>query len=231
MDKRFKIASKVLLLISVPIMLSYALEYGWHIQIFSLDSKTVVSYVHSFGIWAPLMYILALAATFILVPVPGVIIATSGGILFGFKIAVFYTTAGFLLGTSVNYYLAKILGRPFLVRLLTKDELLQLDAYSKHMGWQLIFFSWFIPGGVADIAAYAAGLMRIGYRKYIRFAIPAAFLLAILTSGAGAAFTVNPLFVTIFTILAVFGILIGFKAIFIYSGIKYLARKLNLKRR
>ena len=223
-----KIIIKLLSLVLIPIAFSYLFLYVIHIPAFSFDSKTIVAYMESFETWAPVIYILFTAATIPLVLVPDVIIATAGGILFGFEYSIIYTTFAWTVGTSINYYLSKLLGRPFLMKLLTSDEVKLLDKFTKHLGWKVIFVSWFVPGGTADVAGYAAGLTDIPFIKYLVAAFPAALLLAIFTSAAGAAISTNPMFVTLFTIAAIFGLVFGFKVVVIHQIIKHFFQKIHI---
>jgi uncharacterized membrane protein YdjX (TVP38/TMEM64 family) len=227
MKAALKIISRVLLLLLIPVLVSYFLGHFIHVPAFSFDSQAIATYVKSFGVLAPIVYIFFEAITIPLVLVPDVIVATAGGILFDFRLAVIYTTTAWIIGTTFNFYLSKTLGRPFLEKLLSNGEIKQLDTFTENIGWKMIFLSWFIPGGTADIAGFAAGLTEMSYSKYITAAAPAAFLLAVFTSAAGATISISPILVSFFTVAAVLGLILGFKSVLIYQGVKYLLTKIK----
>lgn len=208
---------KILLIIAIPTIISYIVSGSNLIPAFSLDAGAIESYLISFSQLAPVTYIILQILTIPLVPVPSVVLATAAGTLFGFKTAVIYTTIAWVAGTSINFYLTRIMGRPVLKKLLRQDELKMVDKFASRIGWKLIFFTWFIPGGTADVAAYAAGLTQMAYVQYLSAAFPATVILSILTAAAGAAITVNPIFTAIFTVAAAVGIILGFKVALIYK--------------
>lgn len=227
--KTTKILLKILLLVSVPIVLSYLFVYLFPIPAFSFKKDEIVTYLTSFKGVAPIIYIVFQAATVLIVPIPSVILATAAGVIFGFWQAVPYTTLAWILGTSANFYIARILGRPFLKKIMGSEELNTVDKFANNIGWKFIFFSWFIPGGTADVAGYAAGLTKMKYWKYFVPVLVSSFLLAILTSAAGTAIAISPLLTALFTIGAALGIIFGVKIVIVISLIKKLINYVKIK--
>lgn len=224
-SRNFKIVLKVFSLLLVPIVFTYIFAFLFPIPAFSLKGEGVVHYLASLNYLAPFVYLLLQTISVLVIPIPSVILATSAGVVFGFWIAVPLTTLAWIIGTSINFYIARKLGRPFLKKFLRAEELSSVDKFAEKIGWKLIFLSWFIPGGTADIAGYAAGITKMKYRLYFLPALVSAFILAILASLAGAAFKVNPIFTTIFTLGAVLGIVLGAKILIILALIKKLLLK------
>lgn len=223
--KAFKIFSRIFLLIAIPIAATYIVATTFAIPAFSIELDTIKSYITSFRYFAPIVYIVFQALTVPLVPVPSVILATAGGVLFGFLPAVIYTTISWVLGTSINFFLSRIFGRPLLQRLLNADELVMVDRFANKMGWKLVFITWFAPGGTADIVGYAAGLTKIAYLRYVSAIFPAALLLAIVTSAAGATVSINPVFVKLFTVIGILGIVFTLAFAPIYSILTHILRR------
>jgi uncharacterized membrane protein YdjX (TVP38/TMEM64 family) len=212
--------SKVVFLLMIPIGFAYAFTFLFPIPAFSLKGEGVVNYLLSLNYFAPLIYLFLQAVSVLIIPIPSIILATSAGVVFGFWLAIPLTTLAWIIGTSINFYIARKLGRPFLKKILKNKELVSVDQFAERIGWKLIFISWFIPGGTADIAGYAAGITEMKYSKYFFPALTSAFLLAILASLAGAAYKINPIFTAIFTFGAVLGIAFGAKIIIILTLIK-----------
>jgi uncharacterized membrane protein YdjX (TVP38/TMEM64 family) len=42
-----------------------------------------------------------------------------------------------------------------------------LKKYTEKIGWQIVFISRFLPGTDTDLIAYAAGIAKMGYSKFI----------------------------------------------------------------
>ncbi len=217
---------RVALVIFVFLVISFGVSSVIKIPAFSLDRNTILAYLSSFSSWAPVIYIFFQILTIPLIPVPSAILATVAGTLFGFIPATIYTTIAWVIGTTINFSLTRIFGRPLLKKLLRGSELSIVDRFSQNLNWKIIFFSWFIPGGTADIAGYSAGITKMAYKRYILSAGPAALLLAILASGAGAVFKMNPIFASILAIGAVVGILFGAKVLVVYHLIKRPGKKI-----
>lgn len=196
---------------------------------FFVHKEVIVTYLSSFASLAPLLYIVLQVVTILIVPIPSVVLATAAGALFGFWQAVPYTTIAWILGTSVNFYIARIGGRPLMLRLMKREEMEKVDQFADKIGWKFIFFAWFVPGGTADIAGYAAGLTKMRYWKYFVPALLSAFLLALLTSAAGASFAVSPLLTALFTVGALLGIIFGAKIIILVALAKKAARVIRKK--
>lgn len=224
-----KILLKILLFVSIPIALSYLFVYLFPIPAFSFKKDEIVTYFTDFKGVAPIIYIIFQAATVLIVPIPSVILATAAGVIFGFWQAVPYTTLAWILGTSANFCIARILGRPFLKKIMSSGELNIIDKFANNIGWKFIFFSWFIPGGTADVAGYAAGLTKMKYWKYFIPVLASSFILATLTSAAGATISISPFLTALFTIGAALGIIFGVKIVIVFNLIKKFISYVRIK--
>jgi len=206
-NKKLRVALKMLSFIVIIFFISLILIRIFPVDAFSTNITTVRKYVESLGHWSPFAYILLQIATIPLIPVPSVILATVSGVLFGFYRGTLYTFIAWIIGNSINYWLARLLGKQFLQKVCSKEELNLINSYSQNISWRIICISWFIPAGTADIIGYTCGLMRVPYGKYLSAALPAAFILAILTAGAGALIPFNPLFSLLFSVGAIVGLI------------------------
>lgn len=224
-----KIVTKVALIIAIPVILTYGISFIFPIPAFSLKNQQVVNYLQGFKGSAPLIYIVLQAATVLIVPIPSVILAMAAGVVFDFWHAVIYTTVAWIIGTSINFFIARMGGRPLMKKMMNNEELEKIDQFADKIGWKFIFVSWFIPGGTADVAGYAAGLSKMKYVKYFFPALTSAFLLSILTSAAGSTFKVSPILTGVFTLGAVVGILLGAKLILVGAFIKRLITRWQRK--
>jgi uncharacterized membrane protein YdjX (TVP38/TMEM64 family) len=131
-----------------------------------LDEQRIVGWIEGFGALGPAAYILLLASTIIFTPLPSVVVDIAGGLAFGTVLATIYTIAGGMIGATVNFYIARRLGRGFVERRLGQRAMTQIDMYAERMGAKLIFLTRLIPLFNFDWVSYAAGLTRMSYRSY-----------------------------------------------------------------
>ena len=77
--------------------------------------------VQSYGVFAPLVFILIMAAQIVVAFIPGGPVELVGGMLFGAILGTIYTVIGVLLGTFLVYLLVRCFGRP-LVHFFVSEE-------------------------------------------------------------------------------------------------------------
>ena len=156
----------LLALLAFGVAVSYA--FDWVIARFvRLDEQRIVDWIEGFGALGPLAYILILASTIIFTPLPSVVVNIAGGLAFGLVLGTIYTMIGGLLGATVNFYVARWLGRGFVERRLGQQAMGQIDALAERMGAKLVFLTRLIPLFNFDWVSYAAGLTRISYKTYM----------------------------------------------------------------
>lgn len=152
-------------LLALGVAFSFALDLAIS-RFVRLDEQRIVDWIEGFGVLGPAAYILLLASTIIFTPLPSVVVDIAGGLAFGTFFATIYTIAGGMLGATVNFYIARRLGRGFVERRLGQRAMTQIDMYADRMGARLIFLTRLIPLFNFDWVSYAAGLTRMSYRSY-----------------------------------------------------------------
>lgn len=155
----------LLVFLAFGVAVSYALD--WVIaQFIRLDEQWIVAWIDGFGALGPIVYILILASTIIFTPLPSVVVDIAGGLAFGVLLGTVYTMIGGMLGATINFYVARRLGRHWVERRLGKKAMDQIDGLAERMGAKLIFLTRLIPLFNFDWVSYAAGLTRISFRSY-----------------------------------------------------------------
>ena len=125
----------------------------------------IKNYVLSFGVYAPLIYIIL----FTIVPLtlfPDSILAIAGGMIFGIVNGAIYTMIGAVCGASLSFYLSRTFGQTILKSLLGKHSILPLEKF-KSKGFIFILILRLIPLIPFDIISYSAGLSEIKYKDFI----------------------------------------------------------------
>lgn len=138
------------------------------------------SYIASFGIFAPLVFIALFAIATVLF-VPGLPITILSGILFGAFWGGIYVIIGSTIGVSAAFLIGRYLGRDFVKKIAEKnDKLEKLDEYIKNQGNTILIISRLIPIFPFNLQNYAYGITDIKFSTYfwysLIFTIPGIFI-------------------------------------------------------
>lgn len=144
--------------------------------------------VQEAGAFAPLAYILLKALTYVFAPLTSGPIQVFAGTLFGdIWLGTLYTVIGETLGGSISFWIARLLGRPVVARLLGHEGLARVDQLYRerlHGAWSLVigrllFFSLW------DFLSYAAGFAKVSYGHYVLVSVFIGFIPTLLFVGLG----------------------------------------------
>lgn len=124
--------------------------------------------VRSFGVFAPIVFILLMVLQIVIAFIPGGPLEVIGGMLFGGGFGLLYTVVGALLGTLAVYGLVRAFGRP-LVQIFANEEKMQhlrfLQDEEKLEFW--VFLLFLIPGIPKDMLTYFVPLTPMKGRQFI----------------------------------------------------------------
>jgi len=138
------------------------------------------SYIASFGILAPAVFIgLFVVATVLFIP--GLPITVLSGILFGAFWGAIYVVIGSTIGVSVAFLIGRYFGRDFVKKMTQKNEkLAKLDSYIKKQGDTILIISRLVPIFPFNLQNYAYGITDIKFSTYfwysLIFMIPGTFI-------------------------------------------------------
>jgi len=115
--------------------------------------------------WGSLSVVASIALMVIhsFVPFPAEFIAIANGMLFGPLWGVVITWTGGMLGAFAAFALARLLGRPFVARMVRGRDWQRIDDWTAQRGWKLLLISRFIPVIAFNLINYAAGLTRASW--------------------------------------------------------------------
>lgn len=121
----------------------------------------VKGYVDSCGIFGPIIYMIM----FSVIP-SGAIIAIAGGMAFGMGLGTLYTMLGALIGATTAFYISRLLGRDFVMK-LTRGRLKSFDEGAARHGFKLILVMRLIPIIPFNLISFGAGLTNMKFRDYM----------------------------------------------------------------
>lgn len=126
--------------------------------------ESIKTFVLSFGIYAPLIFILL----FTLAPLiffPDGILALAGGLIFGFAWGSFYIVLGALCGGTLSFYLVRLYGNKMREK-LAHEKLINFQTRVKKHGFVMILLLRLVPLVPFNIISYSAGFSTIRYRDF-----------------------------------------------------------------
>ncbi|MFN0279202.1 MAG: TVP38/TMEM64 family protein [Pyrinomonadaceae bacterium] len=124
--------------------------------------------VEGSGIWGPLIFIGVKAITYTAAPISGESVKILGGTFFGFWQGLLYVSIGDLLGGSINFWLARLLGERILKKLINAERLSRLSVFTAKLGtWRNLLFARIVFSAMYDFLSYAAGFSKIPFWQYL----------------------------------------------------------------
>ncbi len=176
-------------------------------------------YVLDVGIWGPIAYIGIMVLAIVVSPIPSSPLAIFAGTIFGFWFGALWTMIGATLGAMVAFYLARVFGRPLVVKFVSEKKLREVEERfpEKHLAWG-IFISRLFPTPFFDVVSYAAGLTRVSARAFFIATMFGLVPLVFLFTYFGRVFGGNLLGISTVVIFVTL-------ALFVVAGVVYKSKK------
>ncbi|MGA2641765.1 MAG: TVP38/TMEM64 family protein [Spirochaetia bacterium] len=161
------IASALFLLLAAGITVPFVIWHRVIWQVFS-SREGLRDWVHEFGPRAPLVYVAAQAFQIVAFAIPGEPVQIAGGMLFGSVEGSMLAVAGTVLGASVGFVLARLLGRPFVASFVSPERMKGIEVLlSSRRARSIIFLLFLIPGIPKDVLCYVCGVSPISFSFFI----------------------------------------------------------------
>jgi uncharacterized membrane protein YdjX (TVP38/TMEM64 family) len=167
-----KKALKVLSYIGFPLFVVGGIAVVWVFrtqlyEVFASPTR-LRDWVVARGYIAPLVFIAVQFGQVVLFVIPGEVAQAAGGYIFGMWGGMLYSVVGILLGSTFNFYLARLLGVPFVAAVFGADRLSQFDKVLTSKRATVTFFLLFlIPGVPKDALCYVAGLSTLRFPVFM----------------------------------------------------------------
>ena len=152
------------LITAIPILL-IILGYIFPSTFFG-SQEAIRSFVIQFGIFAPLVFILIQILQVIITPFSHYAVSIAGGFIFGTWQGFIYNWIGRVIGTTIAFYLGRILGRKIIKHVVKKRTIRKYDHYFEK-GKILLFLAYFLPLFPDDEISYLAGISAIRPKVFL----------------------------------------------------------------
>lgn len=192
------------LILGLVIYLTLDIIFNGPLTRFLSNRDQVVLAVQSFGIFAPLVYIILQIVQTVAAPIPGQVVGSVGGFLFG-PWGILWTLIGSLIGDYIVFRLARRFGRPLLEKLFSSATIKKFDFIIDSKSAPLILFAIFLlPGFPDDVVCYIAGLTKLPIRQLMLLVGLGRLPTVVLVNYLGAGLSSNLGLVVAISVLMVF---------------------------
>lgn len=155
-----KIGRWLITIVSLAMIISLSIMYREQLNLANIQTL-----VNSFGIWAPIIFIVIYVFATVAF-LPGLVVTLAGGLLFGAVWGTVYNLIGALTGATIAFLIARYLASDWIAK-KTGGRLKQLIDGVNQEGWRFVAVVRLVPLFPFNILNYALGLTRIGICQYM----------------------------------------------------------------
>jgi uncharacterized membrane protein YdjX (TVP38/TMEM64 family) len=131
------------------------------------EQERISAWMHQFGIWGPIILVLAMVVQMFLFVINVVLLILVAILAYGPWWGSLLALAGIVVASSVGYGLGHLLGENFVAKVLgQKTEQKMKDIVQRYGIWAVII-ARLSPALSDDAISFVAGLARMGYLKFI----------------------------------------------------------------
>lgn len=146
----------------VAAVLAILVHFGAHEQVLHL-----LQWFDAQGGWAPLLFILIMAAVVVLL-LPGVLFTTGAGFVFGVGEGSLYVVTGTTLGATLAFVIARYLfGKRARQFIISRSRVRLVSEEMTAHGWKIVLLTRLIPFFPGKISNYFFGLTPFSLRGYV----------------------------------------------------------------
>ncbi len=167
--KRIRIAVQALVLAAFAATVVFlTIKYGPAITRLFAEPEKTRQYLLSFGLAAPLVYILIHVVQVVVAFIPGEVIQLAGGYVFGTILGAIYSLVGVTLGTAAAFLIVRASGMYLVKTFVPAKEFQRFEfLVNSRKSEMMIFVLYLIPGIPKDVLTYIAGLTPIKTLKFL----------------------------------------------------------------
>ena len=154
---RFRLEPSIILIVAFSVVLFFVGQ--------KIPKEGITQLVQNSGPWAPIVYIILHQLSFVFAPISGFPFLIAGFYLFG-KTVIVYNYFIVIIGSSINFWLAKKWGRPIVQKFVGKNSLDRIDSLTKEYGVKTLIALRILNGGIGDFVSYAYGLTEMKFSTH-----------------------------------------------------------------
>lgn len=163
---------KIFFLLAFPLLIIslVVVTFIYQKEIWSVfaSPEALRAWIASLGFIAPLAFVALHCIQVIVFIIPGEVPQIAGGYLFGLWWGSLLSVSGIIIGSAVNFLLARLLGVPFVRLLFSREKIEYAGRIATSPRAKISMFLLFlIPGIPKDILCYGAGLTPLTLHSFL----------------------------------------------------------------
>lgn len=143
-------------------------EYFLELTAAFQNIETVRAYIKSYGAFAPVVSAALMIFQGVVAPLPAFLITFANGLLFGVWWGAALSWSSAMLGAALCFFIARFLGRPVIVKLLSESAVNRSDQFFQRYGRHAVLIARLVPVISFDAISYGAGLTGM---RFVWFAV------------------------------------------------------------
>lgn len=147
-------------------VLAVALVIWLSRSVFDVNAEGLRNWILSFGLWAPLVYIIAYTIR-PLIFFPASVLSIAGGLAFGAWMGTLYTIIGATLGAALSFVVAKTVGKSLVKKQWTGNAA-KIQTQMEQNGFLYVLLFRLIPVINFDLVSYLAAIAKV---RFVPFAL------------------------------------------------------------
>ena len=120
--------------------------------------ETARAYIAGYGALAPVVSAILMVFQSVIAPLPAFLITFANGLLFGVWWGAALSWSSAMLGAALCFYIARFLGRPVIVSVLSESTVNMSDRFFQRYGKHAVLIARLVPVISFDAISYGAGL-------------------------------------------------------------------------
>lgn len=133
-------------------------------SVFDVEAEDLRSWILSFGLWAPVIYII-LYTIRPLIFFPASVLSIAGGLAFGAWMGTLYTIIGATLGAMLSFLVAKAVGKSIVTKEWTGNAA-KFQAQMEQNGFLYVLLFRLIPVINFDLISYMAAIAKVRFASF-----------------------------------------------------------------
>lgn len=147
------------------------------------DRESIQRFIASWDAAVPFVFILLQVLQVVIAPVPGELSGLIGGYLFGTLPGFIYSSIGLTLGSAINFWIGRLLGKKWIRRWIPPAQRDKMDLFMARQGVVVLLIFFIFPGFPKDYLCFFLGVTRLPFNLFILLAglgrIPGTLMLSL----------------------------------------------------
>ena len=168
--RRYIILISVLLIVGIVLGIYHKRVWAYLLELTAAfqSIETARAYIAGYGALAPIVSAILMIFQSVIAPLPAFLITFANGLLFGVWWGAALSWSSAMLGAALCFFIARALGRPVIVKLLSETAVNTSDRFFQRYGRHAVLIARLVPVISFDVISYGSGLTSM---RFLGFAV------------------------------------------------------------